>query len=43
MSETLEEIKRFIFEVALSPEELERLKFIQEALRVDKEGRNVNG
>jgi len=33
MSESLEEIKRFIFEVALSPEELERLEAIQEAIR----------
>lgn len=33
MGETMEEIKRFIFEVALSPEELERLKVIQEAIR----------
>lgn len=32
MGETLEEIKRFIFEVALSPEELERLTTIQEAI-----------
>lgn len=32
MGETLEEIKRFIFEVELSPEELERLK-VQEAIR----------
>ncbi|GAH70531.1 unnamed protein product [marine sediment metagenome] len=31
MSE-MEEIKRAIFEVALSPEELERLKRIQEAI-----------
>ena len=31
--ETMEEIKRLIFEVALSPEELERLKAIQEAIR----------
>lgn len=29
----MEEIKRVIFEVALSPEELERLKAIQEAIR----------
>ena len=33
MGETMEEIKKFIFEVALSPEELERLKAIQEAIR----------
>ena len=33
MGETMEEIKKFIFEVALSPEELERLKATQEAIR----------
>ena len=33
MGETLEEIKRAIFEVALTPGELDRLKFIQEAMR----------
>lgn len=37
--ETLEEIKRFIFEVALTPEELERLEAIQEAIR---EGDDLN-
>lgn len=33
MMSEMEEIKRAIFEVALSPEELERLKIIQEAIK----------
>ena len=37
--ETLEEIKRVIFEVKLSPEEIERMNAIQEAIR---EGDRLN-
>lgn len=44
--ETLEEIKRVIFETALSPSELERLKWIQEKATwpdLDDRGGKIHG